>query len=73
VDVNTPVNADGTTTGTPAGTSTPLVNLGHGSTAVLGSTSGTGSLANVNQPVNASANGSTATPAGTSVPLFNLG
>jgi hypothetical protein len=73
VDVNTPVDADGTTTGSPAGTSIPLVNLGQGSNGLLGNTSGTGTLVTVNTPVIASTNGSTATPAGTSLPLINLG
>jgi hypothetical protein len=73
VDANTPVNADGTTTGTPVGTSTPPVHLGQGSSGLLGSTFGTGELAIANTPVNASTIGSTATPAGTSVPLINLG
>jgi hypothetical protein len=73
VDANTPVNADGTTTGTPVGTSIPLVNLGQGSNGLLDSTSATGELAIANTPVNASTIGSTATPASTSVPLINLG
>jgi hypothetical protein len=78
VDVNTPVDADGTTTGTPAGTgltSTPLINLGQGSTGLVGSTSGTGPLVDVNTPVDADGT-TTGTPAGTgltSTPLINLG
>jgi hypothetical protein len=75
VDVNTPVDADGSTPST-SGTglaSSQLINLGQESASPLGGASGTGTLVNVNAPVSGSTNGATATPAGTSVPLINVG
>jgi len=76
VDVNTPVNADGSTVGSTGSgvTSLPLINLSQ-DTAPLSGTSGTGSLVDVNTPVNVDG-ATTATPVGTgvtSLPLINLG